>query len=72
MENKIFYNETTLNNKIQVMTTLELNGKGIKNYGGSNIVEFNSQIFKGNYNYWVTLSAFEKIKSTYKLTRVCF
>jgi hypothetical protein len=72
MTNQIFFNETTLNNKIQVMTTLKLEGKGIKNCGGEYIVEFNNKIFKGNVNYWVTKKAFEILKSNNKLTRTCF
>ena len=72
MTNLIFFNETTLNDKIQVMTTLKLEGKGIKNYGGSYIVEFHNELFKDNFDYWVTKSAFEKLKLKYNLTRTCF
>jgi hypothetical protein len=72
MTNQIFFNETTLNNKIQVMTTLKLEGKGIRNFGGQYIVEFDNKIFKGNVNYWMTQKAFKNLSSQFNVTRVCF
>jgi len=72
MTTQIFYNETELSGKFQVMTTLKLEGKGIKNYGGSHIVEFNGELFKENFNYWVTPSALANLKANYNLKRACF
>lgn len=72
MTAQIFFNETELNGKYQVLTTLNLEGKGIKNYGGSAIVEYNGEIHKENKTYWVSKSALENIKNNYKTQRTCF
>jgi hypothetical protein len=72
MTTQIFFNGTTLNNKIQIMTSLELSGKGIKKYGINKIVNHHGNIYKNNFDYWITKSAFETLKSNYNLTRTCF
>lgn len=68
----IFYNETELNGKFQVMTTEKLEGKGIKNFGGSNPVEYKGEVFFGNINYWVTKQALDNLKANLNLIRTCF
>jgi len=68
----IFYNETESNGKFQVMTTENLEGKGIKNYGGSAPVQYQGVSYFGNITYWVTKSALESLKSNFNLTRTCF
>jgi len=68
----VFYSETELNGKFQVMTSEKLEGKGIKNYGGSNPVEYKGEVFFGNTNYWVTKEALENLKNNLNLLKTCF
>ena len=68
----VFYSETELNGKFQVMTSVKLEGKGIKNYGGSAPVQYKGEVFFGNTNYWVTKEALENLKNNLNLLRTCF
>ncbi len=72
MTNKIFYNETSLNGKFQVMTTVELNGKGIKKVGSNEITEQKNVIYNNLNNYWVSNSALTLIKQNNNAERACF
>lgn len=63
-----FYNETTSNGKYIVMSANELTGKGIKNFGGSSIVEYNGELYKNNKMYSVTKEALQTIN----VVRTCF
>jgi hypothetical protein len=68
----VFFNETSLNGKFQVMTTAELSGVGIQKYGSNNILTHKNEIYKGLNNYWVTESALSEIKKDNLTERTFF
>ena len=72
MTTQIFFNETTLNGKFEVRTSLNLNEKGIKKYSSFSIFEHKGEIVKGVNAYWVSKSALENIKTNYKTERASF
>lgn len=69
---KIFYNETELNGRFQVMANIELTRTGIKKYGSNHILTHNTEIFKNLNNYWVSKEAFENIKQNPNAERTSF
>lgn len=68
----IFYNETSLNGKHQVMTTEELTGKGIRKIGDNYITEQKGKLYKNLKNYWVSKEVLETIKEDNNTKRACF
>lgn len=73
MEPLIFFNETELNGKFQVMANIELTAIGVKKYSvANNILAHKGEVFKGLINYWVTKKALINIKSQYNAERTCF
>jgi hypothetical protein len=70
--NHIFYNETELNGKFQVMSNFELAIAGIKKYGSNNIILHKNEIYKGLNNYWVSKSMLKSIKDQFNPERTCF
>ena len=72
MTTQIFYNETELNGKFQVMANIELTGAGVKKYGSGHILTHKTEIFKNLNNYWVSKEALEIIKQNNNAERTCF
>lgn len=72
MTNQIFYNETSLNGKFQVMTSAELTGKGIKKVGSNYITTQKGEVYKNLNNYWVTASILEQLKKNSNTEMACF
>lgn len=72
MTNQIFYNETSLNGKFQVMTSKELTGKGIKKVGSNYITTQKGEVYKNLNKYWVTASILEQLKKNSNTERACF
>lgn len=68
----IFYNETTLGGKIQIMTTKEISGEGILKTGKNYIHAHKGVIHKRLFNYWLDKKAFEKLKKENVLERTVF
>lgn len=68
----LFLNNTSNNGKFQIFTTESLSGKGIKNFGGFNILEVKGEIFKNLTNYWVNASALELLKKSYSIISTSF
>lgn len=68
----LFLNNTTNNAKFQIFTTENISGNGIKNYGGSNILEVNGKIFKNLTNFWVSASALKNLKNNYNVISTSF
>lgn len=67
-----FYNETSLNGKYQVMTTKELNGKGIKKVSCNSITTQKGIIYKNLNNYWVNKEVLEILKNNNETVLACF
>lgn len=67
-----FYNETSLNGKYQVMTTNELNGKGVRKVSGNAITTQKGNIYRNLNNYWVSKEVLETIKKDNNTERACF
>ena len=72
MTNKIFYSETSLNGKFQVMTSTELTGRGIKKIGSNYITTQKGEIYKNLNNYWVTALILEQLKKNSNTERAWF
>jgi hypothetical protein len=72
MTTQIFYNETSLNGKFQVMTHTEMTGKGVKKIGSNCITTQKGEVYKNLNNYWVTNSILEQLKKKYNTQRACF
>jgi hypothetical protein len=67
-----FYNETSLNGKFQIMTTEELNGKGIKKVCSNSITTHKGDIYKNLNKYWVSKDVFNTIKEDNNAERAYF
>lgn len=68
----VFYNETALNGKFQVMTVLDLKGSSIKKIGGGCITTQKNVIYKGLNNYWVSKESLKTIKENNNTERAFF
>jgi hypothetical protein len=72
MENIVFYNETGMNGKYQVISSVELEGAGT-NYGGRSIHEHAGKLHKNlNYKYWVNRKQLDEIKARPAAVRTSF
>jgi len=68
----IFYNETSLNGKYQVMTVQSLNGGGIKKIGSDYIHLHNNKMYKNLNKYWISKIQLEKIRNSDNSIRTSF
>lgn len=60
-----FYSPTSLNDKYEIMSYVEIPEAG-KNFGGSNIVEYRGKpYFNIPFHYWVNLMQLELIIEKY-------
>lgn len=69
---EIFYSETTLNGKFQVMTSMELPFKGSRKTSTNCVTTQKNVIYKNLNNYWVTKKTFELIKELPNSERAVF
>ncbi len=65
----IFYNETTINGKVRILSQVEL---PLKCYGGNAIHEHENQLYKNLSTYWATKKQLEKLQNDFTLTRTSF
>lgn len=62
---KVFYSPTSMNNKYEVKSYIELKEAG-KNLGGNNVVEYQGKpFFNLTYHYWVDKKTLDIIKEKY-------
>lgn len=67
MSNPIFfYSTSTLNGKVQVMTTEELSGTGVTKTRANAITTQKNTIYKNLNEFWVTEKKFKAIKNNFK------
>lgn len=72
MKNQIFYSETELNGKFQVMANFEIKLQGVKKYGSNYIITHKNQIYKSLNSYWVSKSLLKTIMEQFNPERACF
>lgn len=70
--NKVFFNETSLNGKFEVMSNVELQMPGIIKVGSNSILTHKGEIYKNLLHYWVTKDALDEIKQTLSPVRTSF
>lgn len=74
MEAIIFFNETSMNGKYQVMTSLLLEGEGIRRVTVEplGVHEHHNKFYNKMHNYWVSKEQLENIKQKEGATRTSF
>lgn len=64
---KVFKNNTTLNNKTQIFTKLELK---FKKYGSSGILMYEGEVYNNLNYYWITESELKKLNELVELISI--
>lgn len=66
----IFLNETTLNGRTQIYSSVELNG--FKLYGSNYVLEYKGELHKKLFGYWLTKSELNSLCSVVKTYKTSF
>lgn len=72
MKQIIFFSETALNGKYQMVANFELPVEGIKKYGSTFIHIHKGEIHKNLNNYWVDKNTLESMKKQFNMERTSF
>jgi len=72
MATTIFYSETSLNGKYQVMTNGNLTGRGVKKVASNCITTQKGAIYSGLNRFWVSAQVLEDLKKNNNTERACF
>lgn len=66
----IFLNETTLNGRTQIYSSVELNG--FKLYGSNYVLEYKGELHKKLFGYWLTKSELNSLCLVVKTYKTSF